>query len=259
MEASSEHPQDRLKDKHVATYSRVSTKKQQLKGDSIPAQQQFMQRLIERYGGILVHEYADAGISGKTVEARVDFRRMLEDAKTRRDFDVILAVSDDRLFRNHREAENVLEELRGYDVEVRFADMFGIDIRTPIGKVVFRSKSALSEFYVEYIREKTSFGMQEKGRTFHMGRPPSLFRCEDVIDPTTGQRLGTVVVPDDERVLRVWSARAAGESYRQISAETGLDVHKVHDLVKNEPRYRRMMDLFERSGSAKTTPSDNLL
>ena len=68
----------------VYTYTRVSTA-MQVDGYSLDAQKSRMKAYAEFNDYEIVGDYEDAGKSGKSIEGRTDFNRMMEDIKTGKD------------------------------------------------------------------------------------------------------------------------------------------------------------------------------
>jgi DNA invertase Pin-like site-specific DNA recombinase len=88
--------------KRAALYARVSTT-----GQTVANQLQELRQVAERHGWEIVHEYRDQGISGaKGRDKRPQFDEMLK-AANRREFDIIMSWSVDRLARiAHRRSRN---------------------------------------------------------------------------------------------------------------------------------------------------------
>lgn len=68
----------------VYTYTRVSTT-MQIDGYSLDAQKSRMKAFAEFNDYVIVHEYEDAGKSGKSIEGRLQFNQMMEDIKAGKD------------------------------------------------------------------------------------------------------------------------------------------------------------------------------
>ena len=81
--------------KKAAIYARVSTS-----GQTVSNQLQELRKVAERHGWEIVHQYKDRGISGaKGRDKRPQFDQMLK-AANRREFDIIMSWSVDRLGRS---------------------------------------------------------------------------------------------------------------------------------------------------------------
>lgn len=65
----------------VAIYVRVSTEEQAQHGYSIDAQLETLRSYCKLYGKIVVAEYIDAGVSGKSIAGRYQLQKMLRDAQ----------------------------------------------------------------------------------------------------------------------------------------------------------------------------------
>ena len=80
----------------AVSYYRVSTEKQEA---SIPAQRTEVEAYATKHGYQIIREYKDEGISGDATEKRVEFQKMLSDAKQLGDFGVVLCWDQDRFGR----------------------------------------------------------------------------------------------------------------------------------------------------------------
>ena len=67
--------------KKVYIYTRVSTS-MQVDGYSLDAQKEKIRKYAEAFDYEIAGEYEDAGKSGKSIEGRAEFRKMLEDIET---------------------------------------------------------------------------------------------------------------------------------------------------------------------------------
>lgn len=104
----------------VVAYARVSTLQEE-QNYSFENQKEYYQRLINShdrwiYAGI----YADPGLSG-TNKKRPQFQKMISDAKEGK-IDLILVKSISRFARNGSDTQNIIHELKAYNVEVYFEE-----------------------------------------------------------------------------------------------------------------------------------------
>lgn len=105
--------------KRVAAYCRVSTA-MELQEGSFDQQMSYYQALIQSDPTMeLVGVYGDKGRSGRSVEARPEFRRMLSDCEAGR-IDLILTKSMSRFARNLGDCIATLRRLKELGVTVRF-------------------------------------------------------------------------------------------------------------------------------------------
>ncbi len=95
--------------KKVYIYTRVSTA-MHIDGYSLDAQKSRMKAFAEFNGYEIVGEYEDAGKSGKSIEGRLEFNRMMEDIKSGKDGVSYVLVF--KLSRFGRNAADVLSTLQ---------------------------------------------------------------------------------------------------------------------------------------------------
>lgn len=86
--------------KALAVLARVSTKRQEEKGESLDKQKRDLRKAVERYGGAVVRDYSgqESATSGKV---RPRFEQMLGDAQ-RGLFDAVIVREGSRWARNTR-------------------------------------------------------------------------------------------------------------------------------------------------------------
>jgi DNA invertase Pin-like site-specific DNA recombinase len=148
--------------KRAVLYLRVSTVEQ-----TTANQERELRAVAERMG----HEIVDHGISGaKGRDGRPQFDRMCRDA-AKRQFDVIMAWSVDRLGRSMPDLVNFLSEIHALKVDL-FLHQQGLDTTTPAGKAMFQMMGVFAEFERSIIQERIRAGLQRaKSEGKHCGRP----------------------------------------------------------------------------------------
>ena len=158
--------------KSAAIYARVSTRN----GQTPENQLNELRAVAERAGWEVVREYVDHGISGaKGRDQRPEFDRMLT-AATRREFDVVMAWSVDRLGRSLQHLVGFLGDIHANGVDL-YLHKQGIDTTTPSGKAMFQMCGVFAEFEREMIRERIHAGLarvKEKGTKSAPVRPASV-------------------------------------------------------------------------------------
>jgi DNA invertase Pin-like site-specific DNA recombinase len=192
--------------KRAAIYARVSTRN----GHQDPETQLLaLRQVAERAGWEIVGEYVDHGISGaKGRDKRPEFDRMLKDA-TRRQFDLVMAWSVDRLGRSLQDLVAFLGDLHAQGVDL-YLHIQGIDTTTPGGKALFQMMGVFAEFERAMIQERVCAGLA-KARA-------------------KGKRLGRPNVPPSvERAIR--DARAAGKGQLAIARELRVGVGTVRRVL----------------------------
>ena len=93
----------------VYMYTRVSTS-MQIDGFSLEAQKERVRKYAEAFEYEIVGEYEDAGKSGKSIEGRSEFKKMLEDINSYKDGVSYVLVF--KLSRFGRNAADILNSLQ---------------------------------------------------------------------------------------------------------------------------------------------------
>lgn len=147
----------------VYTYTRVSTA-MQVDGYSLDAQKSRMKAYAEFNDYEIVGEYEDAGKSGKSIEGRTDFNRMMEDIKTGKDdvsFFLVFKLS--RFGRNAADVLSTLQTMQDFGVNLVCVED-GIDSSKDAGKLMISVLSAVAEIERDNIRVQTMEGRIQKAR-----------------------------------------------------------------------------------------------
>jgi len=148
--------------KKCVLYSRVSTE-MQVDGYSLEGQVTCMKNFANREEMTVVHNYEDAGKSGKSIEGRPAFKKMLSDIESGQSVDYILVYKLSRFGRNAADILNSLELIQTYDVNLICIEE-GIDSSQTSGKLHISVLSAVAEIERENILEQTMNGRREKAR-----------------------------------------------------------------------------------------------
>ena len=152
--------------KRAAIYARVSTQ-----GQTVNNQLQELRNVAERHGWEIVSEYKDSGISGaKGRDKRPQFDAMLK-AANRREFDVIMSWSVDRLGRSLQHLVEFLQDVHAKGVDL-YLHQQNIDTSTPSGKAMFQMVGVFAEFERAMIQERVKAGLaraRKEGKV--LGRP----------------------------------------------------------------------------------------
>ncbi len=150
------------KGKKCILYSRVSTE-MQVDGYSLEAQTHGLKRYADREEMIVIDTYEDAGKSGKSIEGRPDFKRMLNDISQGLEIDYILVYKLSRFGRNAADILSSLEYVQSYGVNLICIEE-GIDSSMTAGRLLISVLSAVAEIERENIIEQTMNGRREKAR-----------------------------------------------------------------------------------------------
>ncbi len=167
--------------KRCLLYSRVSTEIQ-VDGYSLDAQKNGLKRFAEREEMTVVDIYEDAGKSGKSIEGRPAFKKLLSDVENGLDVDYVLVYKLSRFGRNAADILNSLALLQTYDVNLICIEE-GIDSSQTSGKLLISVLSAVAEIERENILEQTMNGRREKARQgkWNGGPPPYGYMIKDGI------------------------------------------------------------------------------
>ena len=147
----------------VYTYTRVSTA-MQIDGYSLEAQKNRIKAFAEYSQFNIVHEYEDAGKSGKSIDGRIQFQTMLNDIVTGKDkVSFVLVYKLSRFGRNAADVLSTLQIMQDYGVNLICVED-GIDSSKDAGKLMISVLSAVAEIERENIRIQTMEGRIQKAR-----------------------------------------------------------------------------------------------
>jgi DNA invertase Pin-like site-specific DNA recombinase len=162
--------------KRAAVYLRVSTTDQ-----TTANQERELRDIAARTGYDIVKVYKDHGISGaKGRDKRPAFDNLCRDA-ARREFDVVMAWSVDRLGRSLQDLVTFLSELHSLRIDL-FLHQQGLDTASPSGKAMFGMMGVFAEFERSMIQERVRAGLaraRSEGKT--LGRPRIAEKLERAI------------------------------------------------------------------------------
>ncbi len=151
------------KGKKCAIYIRVSSERQ-IEGFSIDGQRRYLEGYAEHEGMTVVDTYVEPGKSGKSIEGRTIFQKMLEDVSTGAiDIDFVIVFKLSRFGRNAKDVLNSLSHLQNYGVNLICKDD-GLDSSTAMGRMMITILGAVAEMERENISTQTMLGREEKAR-----------------------------------------------------------------------------------------------
>lgn len=147
----------------VYTYTRVSTT-MQTDGYSLDAQKARMKAYADYNDYEIVSTYEDAGKSGKSIEGRLEFNRMMEDIKSGKDgVSFVLVFKLSRFGRNAADVLSTLQVMQDFGVNLICVED-RIDSSKDAGKLMISVLSAVAEIERENIRVQTMEGRIQKAR-----------------------------------------------------------------------------------------------
>jgi DNA invertase Pin-like site-specific DNA recombinase len=134
-------------------------------------QERELRDVAARMGCDIVKVYKDHGISGaKGRDKRPGYDAMLK-AANRREFDVLMAWSVDRLGRSLQGLISLLSELHALRIDL-FLHQQGLDTTTPAGKAMFQMMGVFAEFERSMIQERVRAGLaRAKSTGTRSGKP----------------------------------------------------------------------------------------
>ncbi len=173
-------------------------------------QRRELKKAAKRAGWTIAAVYEDNGISGaKGRDGRPGFDQMLKDAN-RREFNIIMAWSVDRLGRSLQHLVGFLEEVHALDIDL-YLHVQGMDTTTPAGRALFQMLGVFSEFERAIIRERVMAGLaRAKAQGKAIGRPK-----------VNGQV--------EKKVLKL---RSGGMGIKRIAKEAGVAVGTVYRILE---------------------------
>ena len=187
----------------AAIYLRVSTDEQ-----TTLNQRRELEAVALRSGWTIAHVLEDRGISGASGRDRRPAFDQLHRLITRREIDVVMAWSVDRLGRSLQDLVAFLEELRGGRCEL-YLHQQGVDTTTAGGRALFQMLGVFAEFERAIIQERIKAGIaRARAEGKHLGRPRTPAATEQAIR----------------------DALAEGLSIRQAAARCGVGLGTVQRI-----------------------------
>jgi DNA invertase Pin-like site-specific DNA recombinase len=192
--------------RRAAIYARVSTASQ-----TVDNQIADLREVAARNGWYVVIELTDSGVSGaKGRDQRPAFDELLRRA-TRREFDVIMVWSVDRLGRSIQHLVAFMNEIQALGIDL-YSHQQALNTATPAGRMVFSVFSALGEYERELIRERIIAG-QRRARS-------------------QGTKIGRPSKMNDAVRTSVRLLRDKGMSIREIAKRLEIGVGTVYTVLK---------------------------
>jgi len=186
-----------------ALYARVSTDDQ-----TCALQLDEMRTFCERMGWKIYGEYVDTGFSGST-DKRPQLAKILTDARRRR-FDCLIVWKLDRFGRSVSNFVRHMEDLTAWGVRfLTITQQIDTDQANPTSRLLMHIFAAFAEFERAMIAERVKAGIKAARRR--------------------GVTVGRRALVIDAQKLR--ELQLLGKSIRQIAAESGCSVGKVHKLL----------------------------
>jgi DNA invertase Pin-like site-specific DNA recombinase len=189
----------------TAIYTRVSTGTQ-----TVDNQLRELRQVAKRHGWKVVGEFSDPGISGGSGRDKRPGLDALLHAVARREVEMVMAWSVDRLGRSLQDLVAFLGELHAKRVDL-YLHQQGLDTTTPAGKALFQMLGVFAEFERAIIRERVRSGLERA--------------------KAHGKTLGRRRNNDPARAAEVRRMRANGTGIGKIARTLGVGVGYVQRIV----------------------------
>jgi DNA invertase Pin-like site-specific DNA recombinase len=194
--------------KRVALYLRVSTSEQTTQN-----QRRELREAAERHGWDVVSVFEDAGVSGSKGRAGRPGLDALLKGVTRKEFDLVMSWSVDRLGRSLQDLLSLLGELHAKGVGL-YLHQQGLDTTTPAGTAMFQVMGVFAQFERAMIQERVKAGLARARKE----------------GTKSGAPIGRARVGADvEKAIR--AARRKGTGMNKIARELGVGVSVVQRVV----------------------------
>ena len=196
--------------KRAVLYLRVSTVEQ-----TTANQDRELRAIASRMGCDVTKVYRDHGISGaKGRDKRPAFDQLCK-AAARREFDLVMAWSVDRLGRSLQDLVAFLGELHALGVDL-FLHQQGLDTTTPGGKAMFQMMGVFAEYERAIIQERVRAGLRRA-------------RAEGT---RSGKPIGRPKIDADvEASIRAALRRKDRPGFRVIAAKHGVSTNTVQRIA----------------------------
>ena len=209
----------------VYIYTRVSTV-MQTDGYSLDAQKNRVKAYAEFNGYEIVGEYEDAGKSGKSIEGRPEFNRMMEDIKSGKDgVSFVLVFKLSRFGRNAADVLSTLQTMQDYGVNLICVED-SIDSSKEAGKLMISVLSAVAEIERENIRVQTMEGRIQKAREgkWNGGFAPYGYRLVD----------GALEINEEEaEAVRIIFDKYVNTKMGATGLSRYLENHGIHKIQRH--------------------------
>ena len=217
----------------VYLYTRVSTAIQ-IDGYSLEAQKSRMKAFALYNDYEIVGEYEDAGKSGKSIEGRIQFSRMMEDIKSGKDeVSFVLVFKLSRFARNAADVLSTLQTMQDFGVNLICVED-GIDSSKDAGKLMISVLSAVAEIERENISVQTMEGRIQKAKEgkWNGGFAPYGYQLID----------GKLVINEEEAV----AIRTIFDKYVNTTiGANGLSKYLENHGIRKIPRQNGKNPLFD--------------
>ncbi|WP_339812754.1 recombinase family protein [Paenibacillus sp. FSL R7-0189] len=251
----------------VAIYARVSTEDQAEFGYSIDAQLDTLRKYCELYSRVIVGEYVDRGVSGKSMKGRYELQKLLQDAE-KGIIDEVIVWKFNRMARKNIDLIHIVDLLEKNNVSFRsFSENF--DTSTSMGKFALQMMGAVGELERNTIVDNVKMGHKQRARTGkHNGKLPLGYRSVKI--DVRGRESKIVIIEEEATLVRhLFEQYAAGQGLKAIANDLNHRGYKtrtgkpfstcsIRDILDNpmfvgKIRYNRYENWAEKRRKGKTS------
>ena len=212
----------------VAIYARVSTEEQAEHGYSIDAQLDTLRNYCKMYEKIVVKEYVDRGVSGKSINGRYELQKLLRDAKNG-EFDEVVVWKISRLARKTIDLLQIVDELSKHKVAFRsFSENF--ETETPMGKFALQMMGAVGELERNTIVDNVKMGMKQRARTGRWNGGIVLgYKSISRDSGGKGRESTRLVIVEEEAVIvrKIFNMYSQGKGLKAIANKVNHEGYKT--------------------------------
>ena len=186
-------------------YARYSSHNQ--REESIEGQIRECQAYAERNGFIIIGEYIDRALSGKT-DNRADFQRMIRDSE-KGHFQAVIMYTLDRFARNRYDSAMYKARLKRNGIKVYYAKQYIPD--EPEGIILESVLEGYAEYYSENLSRNIKRGMMENALACKVTGGTTL------LGYTIGQDKTYVIDPAGAKIVKeIFQLYADGHSAKEV-------------------------------------------
>lgn len=209
-------------------YLRVSTFNQAREGHSYEEQEKDLRRLCENRGFKIYDTYGDPGISGKYLDKRKDFQKLLSDIRAG-NINVVVVWRLDRLVRGVANTQEVIKVAKDYNCRI-VTSWNDLDYNTAVGKYQINMEAAHGEYELDVISERTRMGMIGAYEKCHFPNIPTGY-TRDVNGP---DKKKVIIEENDAAYIRRGAELyLQGNSARLVKEITDKEFPNVKTLTES--------------------------
>jgi len=232
--------------RRLALYVRVSTEEQAEHGYSIDAQLETLRGFSKALQCVIVEEYVERGVSGKSMKGRFELQRLLDDAKLGH-FDEVLVWKISRMARKQLDLLKIVEFLTQHNVAFRSVSE-NFETETPVGKFALQMLGAVGELERNTIVDNVKMGMKHRARQGQWNGGTVLGYRTKVLKDSGKRRdrqTELEIVPDEAQlVCKIFEMYASGKGLKAITNQLNREgyltkkgncfaVSSVSEILKN--------------------------